>query len=107
MAAICAPGMERAARAWVSLMLPEPIRPTWVVMGRDRMIRNSCGWTWIFWNSGKRGEGFNTEFTEVGAQRAQRNRASAEYASGGVLKPRKRRPFEALGEQDRRTPKWG
>src|SRR5712664_2845434 len=32
MAEISTPGMERAARAWVSVMLPPPIRPMWVVM---------------------------------------------------------------------------
>jgi hypothetical protein len=28
------PGTARAARAWVSVMLPEPIKPMWVVMRR-------------------------------------------------------------------------
>src|SRR5260370_1870317 len=62
MAAIWTPGMTRAARAWVCEMLPEPIRPMWVVMGGGRMIRN-------FW----RRERINTEGAEVAAQRAGRN----------------------------------
>src|ERR1700720_2557733 len=43
MAAIFTLGWARAARAWVCVMLPEPIRPIWVVMGDDRMIRNFSG----------------------------------------------------------------
>src|SRR5260370_1310061 len=40
MAAISTPGMARAARAWVSVMLPPPMRPMWKVMLRsESMIR--------------------------------------------------------------------
>ena len=39
MAEIFTPGIAVAARAWVRVMLPEPIRPMWVVMGK-KMIQN-------------------------------------------------------------------
>src|SRR6267154_1232562 len=57
MAEIFTSGMALAARAWVWVMLPEPIRPMWVVMEVSKI-----------------GKELNAEATEVKAQRTRRDR---------------------------------
>src|SRR5712664_1260635 len=86
MAAIWTPGMARAARAWVCVMLPEPIRPMWVVMGGGRMIRNFA-------------DGLDARKRKDLTQRARRERALRRNTLLEMLTLLKRR-------QDRRTPKW-
>src|ERR1700752_2053616 len=92
MAEIWTPGMARAARAWVCVMLPEPIRPMCVVMGASKQKDDTKNTGVDLENSEKRREKALTLSSqreghrghgEIGAPTATSGRECLRCQSGG------------------------